>query len=291
MVFFYFTSAVKLKFILYDTGETSAGKSGFINILIGSDILPVSHLACTSTIIKIHNASRENKEIRVTDEKGVVNSIKMPPDADSNTMESKIKKYVSLKGEFQNHKYVDIFLPVPMLKGNTVIVDTPGIGTTEYPELSARLFEFLPRAVAFIYIIDASNAGGLENDRRGWNICRGGKLIGCECKRDDTKEIMSNGDFFNTSHILGTDLECKLNGIECHNILCMNLEVRFLCEDVILESGSAVFYFLMLIIPVLVILFRLYCWGIVRKRIKKRHPGNRNTNGSFSTRCYRYVGL
>ncbi|XP_076095340.1 mucin-5B-like [Mytilus galloprovincialis] len=102
---------------------------------------------------------------------------------------------------------------------------------------------------------------------RGWSICRGGKLIGCECKRDDTKEILSNGAFFNTSHILGTDLECKLHGIECHNVLCMNLEVRFLCEDVILESGSAVFYFLMLIIPVLVILFRLYCWSIVKKQI------------------------
>ncbi|XP_063428832.1 uncharacterized protein LOC134711835 [Mytilus trossulus] len=115
---------------------------------------------------------------------------------------------------------------------------------------------------------------------RGWNICRGGKLKGCECKRDDTKEILSNGEFFNTSHILGTDLECKLNGIECHNILCMNLAVRFLCEDVILESGSAVFYFLMLIIPVVVILFRLYCWDIVKRRIKKRPPGNRNTHGS-----------
>ncbi|CAC5369557.1 unnamed protein product [Mytilus coruscus] len=115
---------------------------------------------------------------------------------------------------------------------------------------------------------------------RGWNICRGGKLIGCECKRDDTKEILSNGDFFNTSHILGTDLQCKLNGIECHNILCMNFEVRFLCEDVIIESGSAVFYFLMLVVPLIVILFRLCCWDIVKKRIKKRHCSNQNTNTS-----------
>ncbi|XP_052104598.1 uncharacterized protein LOC127737748 isoform X3 [Mytilus californianus] len=115
---------------------------------------------------------------------------------------------------------------------------------------------------------------------RGWNICRGGKLIGCECKRDDTKEILSNGDFFNTSHILGTDLQCKLNGIECHNILCMNFEVRFLCEDMIIESGSAVFYFLMLVVPVAVILFRLYCWDIMKKRIKKRHCSNQNTSRS-----------
>lgn len=46
-----------------------------------------------------------------------------------------------------------------------MIVDTPGIGSTDRPDLTARLFEFLPRAVAFIYIINASQAGGLERDR------------------------------------------------------------------------------------------------------------------------------
>lgn len=52
-------------------------------------------------------------------------------------------------------------------QGNTVIVDTPGILSMDHPELTARVFEFLPRAVAFIYIINASNAGGLEKDRVG----------------------------------------------------------------------------------------------------------------------------
>lgn len=52
-----------------------------------------------------------------------------------------------------------------LFQGNTVIVDTPGIGSLDHPELTARLFEFLPHAVAFIYIINASQAGGLEKDR------------------------------------------------------------------------------------------------------------------------------
>lgn len=51
-----------------------------------------------------------------------------------------------------------------------MIVDTPGIGSLDHPELTARLFEFLPRAVAFIYIINASQAGGLERDRVCINV-------------------------------------------------------------------------------------------------------------------------
>ncbi|CAG2216178.1 unnamed protein product [Mytilus edulis] len=149
--------------ILFSVGETSAGKSGFINLLIENDILPVSALASTSTIIKIHNSTK--KEIRVTDENDKTKLIIFDPDENSSLIQKEVKKYVTIKGEGLNCKCVDIYFPVPMLKGNTVIVDTPGIGTTAIPELTARLFEFLPRAVSFIYIIDASRAGGLEQDR------------------------------------------------------------------------------------------------------------------------------
>ncbi|VDI39649.1 Hypothetical predicted protein [Mytilus galloprovincialis] len=168
-------------------GETSAGKSGFINLLIGSDIFPVSALACTSTIIKLHNSTK--REIRVTDDKGKEKVIEFGPDNESSSIQKEVRKYVTIKGEFLNCKCVDMYFPVPMLKGNTVIVDTPGIGTTANPELNARLFEFLPRAVAFIYIIDSSRAGGLENDRllaifeelRSWR--QRGKLIEFDASR------------------------------------------------------------------------------------------------------------
>lgn len=99
---------------LYSTGETSAGKSGFINLLIGSDILPVSRLACTSTIVKIHNST--DTEIKITGEQGNTTIIKFVQETDSETLGNEVKKYVSLKGEDSNCKCVDIYLPVPMLK-------------------------------------------------------------------------------------------------------------------------------------------------------------------------------
>lgn len=45
-----------------------------------------------------------------------------------------------------------------------MIVDTPGIGP-DNDILANRLFEYLPSALAFIYVINPTNAGGVQSDR------------------------------------------------------------------------------------------------------------------------------
>lgn len=100
--------------ISYITGETSSGKSGFINLLIGSDILPVSTLACTSTIVKIHNTT--DRKIVVTNVNGGKTEVEFKTDDDSDMIKREVGKYVSLKGEYLNCRCVDIYLPLPMLK-------------------------------------------------------------------------------------------------------------------------------------------------------------------------------
>lgn len=52
--------------------------------------------------------------------------------------------------------------------GNVTIVDTPGIGDSI--ELKKMLEEYIPKAVAFVIIIDVSRAGGLQRDRV-WVSC------------------------------------------------------------------------------------------------------------------------
>lgn len=42
-------------------------------------------------------------------------------------------------------------------------MDTPGIGDDE--ELKKMLKEYIPKAVAFVIVIDVSRAGGLQKDR------------------------------------------------------------------------------------------------------------------------------
>lgn len=49
------------------------------------------------------------------------------------------------------------------LQGNVIFVDTPGIG--ENDTLTNILLDFLPHAVSFVFIINARNAGGVQEDR------------------------------------------------------------------------------------------------------------------------------
>ena len=50
-----------------------------------------------------------------------------------------------------------------MFKEHATIVDTPGIGESE--EMTNILVNYLPEAVAFIYVINTANAGGVQDDR------------------------------------------------------------------------------------------------------------------------------
>ena len=50
-----------------------------------------------------------------------------------------------------------------LLQGGIVIVDSPGIG--ESREMTKIVKDYLTSAFAFIYVINSSNAGGLQPDR------------------------------------------------------------------------------------------------------------------------------
>lgn len=48
-------------------------------------------------------------------------------------------------------------------QGDTVLVDTPGIGGSGH--VTHKLIEYLPNAWAFIFVIDVSRAYGMQKDR------------------------------------------------------------------------------------------------------------------------------
>lgn len=48
------------------------------------------------------------------------------------------------------------------------------------------------------------------------------------------------------------------------------------------ESGSAVFYFTLLAVPVTLILFRLYCWDKIKKRYMKRLRNRQQTRNNVN---------
>ena len=50
-----------------------------------------------------------------------------------------------------------------MLQKKIVIIDSPGVGESDI--MDEIVTEYLPRAFAFIYTINSSNAGGVQKDR------------------------------------------------------------------------------------------------------------------------------
>lgn len=152
-------------------GETSSGKSTLINKILGKNLFKGRLVESTSTICKIRNSgqikiitTKVTGEIKAKDFSDTCNSL-------SKECLREIRRYLKertdlthmqpdITADFQT---VDIGLPVPFLKGTTILVDTPGIGGSG--KVTHRLIEYIPTALAFVFVIDASSAGGMQKDR------------------------------------------------------------------------------------------------------------------------------
>lgn len=140
-------------------GETSSGKSSIINLIVGEKILPTGITASTSRVCRIRYSEQmmistcnkdetELKSMAFTDRNKMVETLSDL----AQTTDSKIS-------------YVDIYFPVSMLQGNVIIVDTPGTGDFGQEEVAKKMRSYLPNALAFVFVVNVSNAGGLQDDR------------------------------------------------------------------------------------------------------------------------------
>ena len=103
-----------------NTGETSAGKSSIINLILGEDLLPYSVLSTTSTICELKYGERP--AIRVHLKEG--NSEKYEPiyqelGQASATYKEEIEGFVNLKDEREKgspYKKIELFWPHPLFQ-------------------------------------------------------------------------------------------------------------------------------------------------------------------------------
>lgn len=95
-------------------GETSAGKSSLINLLIGRSILPVKMLSCTSTICKIWNS--EQREIVFTNKQDEKETHSFSLDNYEDKMKVLLTDNVGKGSANKEWTCVDIYIPVPLLE-------------------------------------------------------------------------------------------------------------------------------------------------------------------------------
>lgn len=158
-------------------GTFKNGKSTFINALLGEDILPTKALPCTSVINEIKygeskkailNFRNPLPETLLSDiPTATLNHMKAHGMKDVPPMEieyDRISDYVtipldgdpdeiSLKSPYLS---VELFYPSPLLKEGVEIIDSPGLN--ENDERTAVTLEYLDKADAIIFLLDATHA-------------------------------------------------------------------------------------------------------------------------------------
>ncbi|XP_078572721.1 uncharacterized protein LOC144859714 [Branchiostoma floridae x Branchiostoma japonicum] len=150
-------------------GETSAGKSTLLNVLLGENILPATLLSTTSVICEIKYGARKKAVIHLNEpdpQTGLmVHNLFLngPTEVDL----KRISQYIHTKGEAReassNCNKVEIYWPLPLLEGGIFIVDSPGVG--ESSEMDEHVSKYISEAYAFMYVINSANAGGVQPGR------------------------------------------------------------------------------------------------------------------------------
>lgn len=128
-------------------GEFKRGKSTFVNALLGRNLCATDTDICTAVVSVIKYGEKE-KATRYYGDFANVKSQVFPLD--------QLEKYtVGTAEEIDNTLYVEMELPIPVLKDGWVIIDTPGVGGLD-PRHATLTNYFLPRADVTLFMTDVN---------------------------------------------------------------------------------------------------------------------------------------
>lgn len=153
-------------------GETSAGKSTLINKILQKKIFIGHTIESTSTICKIRNLDRVRIITKCKDEQQIdepeidlTEKCDLTSECGVELLRTHLTELTdrTLSDRSFDFEFVDVGFPIPFLKGNAILVDTPGIGGSG--DVTPKLMEYLPNAVSFIFVINIDSAGGMQSDR------------------------------------------------------------------------------------------------------------------------------
>jgi predicted GTPase len=134
-------------------GQFKRGKSTFINALLGAPLLPIAVVPLTAVPIFISWRPEPLVRVRFSDERTPEELASDEPDA----IREFLFRFVAEAANPENRlgvDRVDLFYPASILANGTVLIDTPGVGSTLRHNTDAAL-RVLPECDAVIFIVSA----------------------------------------------------------------------------------------------------------------------------------------
>ncbi|KAJ8301061.1 hypothetical protein KUTeg_020048 [Tegillarca granosa] len=137
------------------SGETSAGKSTVLNLLLEENILPTHTLSCTSVVTKIAYGTKRRAEIIYVDKSRPSETLILDKDHQMEQLKRAIYvENVDNRLKATEIQEVKLFLPSNILKSGLVFVDTPGIGENDAMDEVITRFVDAHHIMGFIYLIN-----------------------------------------------------------------------------------------------------------------------------------------
>jgi predicted GTPase len=134
-------------------GQFKRGKSTFINALLGASILPSAVVPLTAVAVFIAWGAEPLVRIEFKTERGPEELHSAEPDE----LRNFLAQFVAEEQNPENRlavSRVELFYPAPILANGTVLIDTPGVGSTLQHNTKAAI-AVLPECDAGLFILSA----------------------------------------------------------------------------------------------------------------------------------------
>jgi predicted GTPase len=139
-------------------GEFNAGKSTFINALLGKEILPSYAKPATAIINEIKWAEEPSALLHFQE-----------PEKDPQPVEaSQLEKYVVIQDTLDEilenpYSYIELFWPIDLCKNHVEIIDSPGLNESAVREKVT--LDYLNKVDAVVFVMSALRLGPSINEQ------------------------------------------------------------------------------------------------------------------------------
>lgn len=146
-------------------GETSAGKSSFLNLLIGRKVLPELAAPCTHCMCCIKKGRKLEARVSSFGGSDLFGTKIISADGKSDKeFQDELQELVNEDNcDEALDRCIEIFVPSSILEDNVYLVDTPGFGENE--QVTKSLVKYLPKAMGIIFILNTTVSIGIAEDR------------------------------------------------------------------------------------------------------------------------------